>query len=114
MDGEIFRGIRVPPVEEKDFLSSAEVDISNCKADDCEAWGLSVWISMVDVQHAQKIQRYTRKWHIARGKVTAQDGVILKTPSIPRPNHHTFWKHHGVELWKKFAIVAAPVTPGKT
>lgn len=112
MTGTLFRGIRKPPVKAEDFLSQAEIDRNNCDDQECEAWGLSVWVSVEDVEHARKIQRYTRKWHIASGKITPNDGVILKTPSRTQPNHHTFWAYQDVALWKRFSIVMNPTGDG--
>ena len=46
MNGTLFRGIRTLPIGTKDFLSQAEIDRNNCDDQDCEAWGLSVWVTL--------------------------------------------------------------------
>jgi hypothetical protein len=108
-NGVIFRGIPKPPISEDDFLSHPELNRPNCDHGNCEHWGLSVWVSKAEAEHAQRIFRYMRKWHIASGSVNGSDGVIMQTPSNQQPNHHTFWKIYGLEISSRFQIVIQPL-----
>lgn len=108
-DVTLYRGVRKPPISELAFVPHAEDSKAKCDKSKCESWGLSVWVTMADVKHAQKIQRYMRKWAIAKGKVCASHGVLKKTGNKKQPNHHTFWKGHEVELAAKFKIVQFPL-----
>src|SRR5262245_59789609 len=107
--GTIFRGIPAPPVSGTDFLSHAELKRKNCDPQICEHWGLSVWTTMAEAQHAQRIFRHMRTWHVASGKVTASDGVMMSTPTNSQSGHHTFWKYFGLDITSRFQIVLRPL-----
>lgn len=106
--GEIFRGIRTPPVTSADFLSHVELQMKNCDSSNCEHWGLSVWVSRAAVVNARKVFKYMRRWHIAVGTVDADDGVIKPTPNEKNNEHHTFWKAFGNDISDRFTIAFEP------
>lgn len=109
-DGDVLRGIRPPlPITEKHFLSAVELNQSKCDAENCIHWGLSVWISQDDAQHARKIFPYMKKWYIAQGSVFPNDGVMLATPANKQPNHYTLWKAVDTQLHRRFRVVVCPV-----
>ncbi|ODS02932.1 hypothetical protein AUC71_12570 [Methyloceanibacter marginalis] len=99
---------------EKDFVAQAEKDRSNCDQSMCDHWGLSVWMAMADVHHAQSLFGYMRKWAIAKGRVAITDGKLKKTPKPEQPNHYTFWKYYEVGLSHKFSIVQGPLATKST
>jgi hypothetical protein len=104
---KIFRGIRSPPLTADDFLSHAELGLP-CDPANCEHWGLSVWLTERAVHHARGTYRPIRRWHIAAGTITPQDGVLMATPTTPQPEHHTFWKVFGKDISGSFTIVIVP------
>jgi hypothetical protein len=69
INGSIWRGVKELPLGENDFLSYAELELPNSDKQNCDHWGLSVWISEADVHHARGLHRYMRRWHVASGKV---------------------------------------------
>jgi hypothetical protein len=106
----VFRGIRKPPVSDADFSSNAELQKKNCDVQQCNEWGLSVWVSPEDALHAQKIMKWVAKWYIASGKIEPEDGVLAHTPhGTHQPNHYTFWKFHDRRVTQKFSIVMQPL-----
>ena len=104
----IYRGVRTPPVGPDDFLSHVEAQVDGNNPNDCEHWGLSVWVSMEAVEHARRTYRGIRRWYVAQGDVTEEDGVLLVTPSSRQPEHHTFWKVFGKDISGAFQIVLNP------
>lgn len=107
-NGVIWRGVKTPPLTEDHFKSHAELELPNCDKGNCTHWGLSVWVNEDDVQHARRLHRFIRRWHIVAGTVDANDGKIMPTPSINQPGHHTFWKFHDHAIAAKFQIVMQP------
>jgi hypothetical protein len=106
--GQIFRGIRKLPISEDDFLSHREMG-ADCRAPECECWGLSVWPSLEAVEHARRaIPAIKRHWHIAVGDLVADDGVIIHTPKKAQPEHYTLWRDIRRSLSNRFRIVIAP------
>jgi hypothetical protein len=106
--GRVWRGVRELPLSEDHFKSHAELKLHNSNPEDCEHWGLSVWVSEDAVFHARKLFKFMRRWYIAVGVVDANDGKILPTPNAQQPDHHTFWKFHKHEVAGKFRIVMEP------
>lgn len=90
-----------------DFLSHAELNLVDDRTI-CEHWGLSVWVSLHAVEHARKTYRPLRKWHIASGDVSPDDGVLMATPSTRQPEHHTFWKVYGRDISGSFTVMISP------
>lgn len=106
--GKIFRGIKAPPISPRDFLSAVEAGSRHCVAEDCQWWGLSVWLTLDAALHARGVLKHMKKWHIAEGTIDASDGVILATPSNAQPQHHTFWKDRRRSVESKFSIKVMP------
>jgi hypothetical protein len=113
--GVIFRGIRTPPVSEKDFRSWVEKRIRQCDLRNCQHWGLSIWTSEADASHAQNLfPSLFGRMYVAAGSVTEIDGKIARTPRDDHPQHHTFWKARDVLLAERFQIVLKPLpTPSE-
>jgi hypothetical protein len=111
--GVVWRGVKQDPPVEKDFLSHAEQNLPNCDKQNCEHWGLSVWVSEAAVDHARGLHDYVRRWHIASGKLEPTDGKIMPTPRYEGDTHHTFWKFHGHSVLAKFSIVMPPLPKKK-
>jgi hypothetical protein len=110
----LYRGIKDLPLGEAAFLSHAEDPEATCDHSQCTSWGLSVWVTIADVRHAQSILGYTRYWAIAAGLVTPKDGALKKTPNAKQPNHHTFWKDCKVKLAGRFKIIQMPLKVRKS
>lgn len=69
----------------------------------CESWGLSVWVSPDDVDHAMKLhEKWLPKKHIHKFAVSAPDGRLAQTGTPP---HHTFWPYDGVDLLSRLELV---------
>jgi hypothetical protein len=108
VDQLIYRGILKPPISAHDFLSHVEAKLKGNNPEICEHWGLSVWASQADAEHARKAYRWVKFWHIAEGHVGPEDGVLLATPNDNHPEHHTFWKCFSKSLEAKFTIIFPP------
>ena len=108
--GDFYRGIRKPPISDTDFLSHVEREMDNSDPENCEHWGLSGWTSEAAVKHARLLNKYMRKWHIAKGTVSNSDGAMLATGGAKNPGHCTFWKAHGKSIASRFAIVMQPTS----
>lgn len=104
----VYRGIKQSVITANDFVSHAEGKLNGYNINDCDHWGLSVWTTMAAVEHARKTYKAMRRWHIAKGAVTVDDGVLLATPSGPQPEHYTFWKYLDRDLTASFQIVLNP------
>lgn len=110
VNGQIWRGIKKPPIEPKDFLSEAEKGNERADLNDPEWWGLSVWVNQEEADQGRKLFRYMERWHIARGvPSTAYCGVIKATPRDQNPHHHTWWKPVEYEPSPDFKIVLNPL-----
>lgn len=108
MNQSVFRGIKSSVVSAKDFVSHAEGGLHGHDRMNCDHWGLSVWTTMKAVEHARKTYKAMRRWHIAEGALTVNDGVLLATPSGPQPEHYTFWKYLDRDITASFQIVLNP------
>ncbi|MHC2017160.1 hypothetical protein [Methylobacterium sp. CM6247] len=109
IDKKIYRGIKVEPISDNDFLSHVEADLPKNDPNDCEHWGLSVWASAAEVENARAVHRYMKKWFIAEGHVKPEDGVFLPTPNENHPEHCTFWKAFNRNITGNFVIALQPV-----
>lgn len=72
----------------------------------CEGWGLSVWRTEEDVEHARTLLRWLQKKYIFKGRVSPDDGQLKQTG---QPGHHTFWVYQGVEIQSKFRMTKTPL-----
>lgn len=104
----IYRGIPKPPISPHDFLSHVEINGNKNNPEVCEHWGLSIWATRADAEHARKAYRWVKFWHIAEGEVTNDDGVLLATPNETHPEHCTFWKRWDLDLSPRFTIILNP------
>jgi hypothetical protein len=103
----IYRGIRELPLKPEDFLSHAELNLVDDRTI-CEHWGLSVWVTLNAVKNDMKTYRPLRKWHVASGDVSPDDGVLMATPTRRQPEHYTFWKVYGKDISGSFTIIISP------
>jgi hypothetical protein len=110
VNGEIWRGIKKPPLSSHDFLSEAEKKNPKADLSDPEWWGLSVWTSKEQADQGRGLFRYMEKWHIACGTPSITDcGVIKATPREQNPFHYTWWKTVEYDATPDFQIVLAPL-----
>lgn len=109
IDQKIYRGIKEQPIDESDFLSHVEGNLPKNDPNNCDHWGLSVWLSAEEAHNARGLHRFMRKWAIAEGHVTPADGVMLPTPRIGHEEHCTFWKDHNRNITGNFTIVMQPL-----
>lgn len=108
IDGQLYKAINGKQVKDEDFLSFAEQNREGTDVESCQAWGLSVWPTLGAVNHALKTYKFFRKKRIIKFTVTPSDGCLLSTPSVPQPEHHTFWKYKDTNLLNTCEIVIFP------
>jgi hypothetical protein len=106
MTGFLYRRIEKSPATEKDFRSHREND-KPCPAEECDCWGLSVWVDLKHVKHALKVYRAFRNSPIVRFHVTPEHGVIMHTGSQRQPEHRTFWR----DMETDFVAIAEEIDP---
>lgn len=106
--GDFYRAIEELPISRDDFLSYVSAGKASAKKNNCQHWGLSVWVSLEDALHARNINAHMKNMYISRGTLATNDGKFLATPSKKQPQHHTLWYDIEVELFKKFTIVCDP------
>ena len=83
MNGSLFRACENNPPERSDFQSFNEQD-PPFDITKCQAWGLSVWLTVEAVEHARKAyKKKFRNLYISKGRVADKDGVILAR--APKP-----------------------------
>lgn len=91
-DHTIYRAVgKTPDVTSENCKSHAELG-KRCNLNCCNAWGLSVWLSENDVNHARGLFKFLARQYVVRGMIKENQGCLKHTPSNPQPNHYTFWK----------------------
>jgi hypothetical protein len=108
-DRVVFRGIKKLPLADKDFKSYVENKTKGYDVSNCAHWGLSVWLTEEAAEHGRRLMNHMRKWHVARGNISTEDGVFLNTPRNDQEEHYTFWKCFNVPMTNKFTIVLYPI-----
>lgn len=106
--GEILRAVPTEPILENHFLSHAEMG-KKCDIQECESWGLSVWLSKEAAVHARAaFKNLFSKRFIVKISVNEHDGRLLKTPSNAQPEHHTFWKSSAAQFASRAEVIMKP------
>lgn len=108
VQGDVYRGCRTADLSDQDFLSFGELRSARHDPSLCAVWGLSVWVSQEAVEFARANMPYVRKWHIHRGNLSPEHGVIIATPSAQQPEHHTFWKDRNQSVAALFELYLEP------
>lgn len=97
--GVVFRFVKTDPPTPSDFLSHFELKkILKDKNLECQFHGLSVYITETATAEASAKVPGLRKLKVAKGRLSAEWGQLLKTPGMVA-EHHTWW------LPKKFGSV---------
>lgn len=108
--GTIFRACDTNPPSEEDLTSHAHSTLArkrrNVDPAKCTHWGLSVWITEQDVQHARELHDWIQRKTICKLAVTPSDGKLAQTGAS---SHHTFWPYEGVDLASRFEIFLSNV-----
>jgi len=103
-DGELFRFVRNQPPQSSDFVP---VYPGNTVIDAdmrCQACGLSVLLTEVDVVAARKTCPWFKKRLVAKGRVNRDWGKTGRTGSQV-PNHYTWWVASGKSPEQIFEVI---------
>lgn len=94
----LFRLCKEATPAAEDFLTFYQIDPQKY-ANMIQAYGLSMYPSVDDCEHAKRKSPRLRNTHkgIACGRIDAEKGKILRTPSKANPAHITWWIYEGVE-----------------
>jgi hypothetical protein len=72
---------------------------------ECQAHGLSIYISREDAEAKQRVVPAMRKKVLATAQLCPEHGVFKGTPTETDPGHHTWWVAEGLEPWVGFGPV---------
>jgi len=90
--GDVYRFINGTNPKDKDFKSYYELKPNQDWGNkECEARGLSVFITLEDCIAAARVVPAFRKKLLAKASLSFDSGVIAPTPSKNTNNHNTFW-----------------------
>ena len=108
-DSVVFRAVGNGQIGPADFKSWVAMKHPSAKHGNCRHWGLSVWITVADVEHARSISNHVCEQYIAKGEIQKGDGLLGHTSTRPQPNHHTLWCAANVDISTRFKISMPPV-----
>ena len=106
LDVDVYRAVRAGGPSYYDFESHAERNDPRIDKNECESWGLSVWLSLEHVEHARRMTPFFRKCRIAKIHVHHDHGVLCQTGV--RKSHYTLWKKTSVDYLKNCVIALEP------
>lgn len=90
--GEVYRFTNKTQPINKDFISYYELNpTKDWGNDECQAKGLSIFITLEDCLEAAEIIPALKKKKIAVGKLKNSTGAVASTPSTKNKNHKTLW-----------------------
>ncbi len=102
--GTVYRLVRHNPPQAEDFLSTWEEFPGRFPEPNIRICGTSVYTDPQDIERLKKRVRHLRDRKTAKGEISRQHGMILKTKAVEK-THTTWWIPIGTKPWLVFEVI---------